>query len=62
MLNNNLMNNYPDPNSIVDSLKVRDINSSFDARKVMYENIFGGDYRGTPDQNVRFNSFVKDFW
>ena len=56
------MNNYPDPNSIVDSLKVRGIDSSFGARKDMYENIFGGDYRGTPDQNVRFNDYVQNNW
>ena len=56
------MNNFPDKNSIVDSLKVIGVDSSFDARKDMYENIFGGDYRGTADQNVRFNSFVKDYW
>ncbi len=62
MLYNNLMNNYPDKNSIVDSLKVRGIDSSFGARKDMYENIFGGDYRGSPDQNVRFNRYVQNNW
>ena len=56
------MNNFPDKNSIVDQLKIRGIDSSFNSRKEMYEDIYGGNYTGSAAQNERFNNYVKNNW
>ena len=56
------MNNFPDKNSIVDTLKSRGLRSDFIYRKNIYENHYGGTYTGSASQNERFNNYVKNNW
>ena len=49
------MNRYPDPNSVVDTLKSNGFRSDYNSRKELYENTYGGDYSGSPAQNERMN-------
>lgn len=50
--------------SIVDYMKSKGMNSSFDSRKKLYKNIFGESFNGKADQNLKLlnalNSNVKD--
>ena len=56
------MNNYPDKNSIVDTLKSRGLRSDFIYRKNIYENHYGGTYTGSASQNERFNRDLQDYF
>ena len=57
------MNNYPDKNSIVDTFKTCTDNSSFNSRKKIYENYYGGNYyTGSASQNERFNRDLQDYF
>ena len=50
------MSKYPDPNSIVDTLKSHGYPSDFDSRKKLYEDIYSDKYTGSEDQNVKMNN------
>lgn len=45
--------------SIVDYLKYRGLDSSFQARKQLYQKIFGKKYFGTTEQNTEFLAYAK---
>lgn len=49
------MSKYPDPDSIVDTLKSHGWASDFDSRKKLYEDIYHDEYTGSPSQNVNLN-------
>ena len=49
----NKMNRYPAPNSVVDTLKSNGYPSSFDDRKYIYENTYGGHYTDSAPQNIK---------
>ena len=54
------MDNYPDKNSVVDTLKSRGYRSDFGFRKELYERTYGGNYTGSASQNVRMNHDLQD--
>ena len=56
------MNRFPDPNSVVDSLKSRGFRSDYDYRKDLYEYNYGGNYTGSREQNTRMNNDIKRYW
>ena len=49
------MSRYPDPNSIVDTLKSHGWRSDFNYRKELYEDIYSDEYHGSPEQNDKMN-------
>ena len=49
------MSRYPDPNSIVDTLKSHGWKSDFNSRKELYEDIYEDEYTGSESQNVKLN-------
>lgn len=51
----NNMNGYPDKYSVVDTLKSHGCPSDYNFRKDLYESHYGGNYRGSPEQNTRMN-------
>ena len=53
------MNRYPDPNSVVDTLKSNGYPSDYDTRKEIYESSYGGTYTGSASQNTRMNNDLK---
>ena len=51
------MSRYPDPNSIVDTLKSHGWRSDFNYRKKLYEDIYRDEiYDGSPAQNEKMNN------
>ena len=61
------MSKYPDPNSIVDTLKSHGYPSDFNSRKNYYEDIYDDKYTGSPSQNEKLNNqykcwFGKEEW
>ena len=50
------MNGYPDPDSVVDTLKSNGFPSDYETRKNLYENNYGGNYTGSASQNIRMNN------
>jgi len=61
------MSKYPDPNSIVDTLKSHGYPSDFDSRKELYEENYSDEYTGSEEQNVKMNRqyqcwFGKEEW
>ena len=61
------MSKYPDPNSIVDTLKSHGYPSDFNSRKELYEDIYSDEYIGSSDQNEKMNRqyqcwFGKEEW
>ncbi len=56
------MNRFPDPNSVVDTLKSHGCPSSYDYRKNLYESNYGGHYTGSASQNIRMNNDLKDYF
>ena len=54
------MNRYPDPNSVVDTLKSNGFRSDYNYRKGLYEYTYGGDYSGSAAQNERMNRDLQD--
>lgn len=53
------MNRYPDPNSVVDTLKSNGYRSDYITRKEIYESSYGGTYTGSASQNTRMNNDLK---
>jgi len=56
------MNRYPDPNSVVDTLKSNGCPSNYEFRKFIYENKYGGNYTGSASQNTRMNRDLQYFF
>ena len=56
------MNRYPDPYSVVDTLKYNGFKSDYNSRKDLYENVYGGNYRGTAEQNTRMNRDLQSIF
>lgn len=56
------MNRYPDKNSVVDTLKSHGYKSDYDSRKYLYESKYGGEYRGSAQQNERMNRDLQDYF
>ena len=51
---------FPDPNSVVDSLKSRGYRSDFNSRRELAHDLGMYDYRGTPQQNMALNRYVQN--
>ena len=56
------MSRYPDPDSIVDTLKSHDWASDFNSRKKLYEEIYSDEYTGSESQNVKLNRQYQCFF
>ena len=56
------MDSYPDPNSVVDTLKSNGYPSDYDTRKEIYERSYGGTYTGSASQNTRMNNDLKSIF
>ncbi len=56
------MDNFPDKNSIVDTLKYRGYKSDFITRKDIYERKYGERYTGSASQNERFNRDLNRYF
>lgn len=56
------MNRYPDPDSVVDTLKSHHFRSDYDYRKELYEYNYGGNYRGSAAQNERMNRDLQNYF
>ena len=58
----NKMDGYPDPNSVVDTLKSNGYPSDYETRKDLYERAYGGNYTGSAEQNTRMNKDLKNIF